>query len=101
MGICNYVEKPVIPVNSIPITYTGNPELKIGNSYYKTFTANTTDTVTWTYTSLITNLDVQPNGNACKIKCPFDYNYIGMTVTLKATSATNSGEIILKVVGVI
>ena len=101
LRICNYYEKPIVPVDSIPIIYTGNPELKIGNSYYKTFTANTADTVTWTYNSLITNLDVQPNGNTCKIKCPLDYSYIGMTVTLKATSATSSGEIILKVVGVI
>lgn len=101
LGICNYIEKPIIPVDSIPITYTGNPELKIGNSYYKTFTANTTDTVTWTVTSLITNLDVQIINNVIKIKCPFDESYIGMTVTLKATTETNSGEIILTVKGVI
>ena len=101
LGICNYIEKPIIPVDSIPITYTGNPELKIGNSYYKTFTANTTDTVTWTVTSLITNLDVQIINNVIKIKCPFDYSYIGMTVTLKAETVDNSGEIILTVKGVI
>lgn len=101
LGICNYIEKPIIPVDSIPITYTGNPELKIGNSYYKTFTANTTDTVTWTVTSLITNLDVQIINNVIKIKCPFDESYIGMTVILKVTTETNSGEIILTVKGVI
>lgn len=100
LGICNYKEKPVTPVNSIPIKYNGNPELKIGNNY-KTFTADTTDTVTWTYTSLITNLDVVTDGNTCKIKCPFDYSYIGMTVTLKAETVDNSGEITLKVKGVI
>ena len=101
LGICNYVEKPIIPVNSIPITYTGNAELKIGNSYYKTFTADTTDTVIWTVTSLITNLITEISGNVIKIKCPFDYSYIGMTVTLKAETVDNSGEITLKVVGVI
>ena len=101
LGICNYFEQSIIPVDSIPIKYNGNPELKIGNSYYKTFTADTTDIVTWTVASLITNLDTDINGNIIKIKCPFDYSYIGMTVTLKATTATNSGEIMLKVVGVI
>ena len=101
LGICNYKEKSVIPVDSIPITYTGDATIRIGNSYYKTFTADTTDAVIWTYTSLITNLDVQITNNIIKIKCPFDYSYIGMTVTLKATTATNSGEIILTVKGVI
>ena len=101
LGICNYKEKSVIPVDSIPITYTGDATIRIGNSYYKTFTADTTDTVTWTVTSLITNLDTKIEGNICKIKCPLEYSYIGMTITLKATAATNSGEIILTVKGVI
>ena len=101
LGICNYIEKPIIPVDSIPIKYNGDATIKIGNGYYKTFTADTTDNVTWTVTSLITNLDIKPEGNICKIKCSFDESYIGMTVTLKATTETNSGEIILTVKGVI
>ena len=100
LGICSYVEKPIIPIDSIPIKYNGDATIKIGNNF-KTFTADTTDTVTWTITSLITDLITEINDNIIKIKCPFDYKYIGMTIALRAETADNSGEIMLKVVGVI
>lgn len=100
LRICDYKEKPIIPINSIPIKYSGNSDIKIGNNY-KTFTADTTDTVTWTVTSLITDLQYETTNNIIKIKCPFDESYIGMAITLKAETVDNSGEITLKVVGMI
>ena len=99
--LCDYfkIEEDTQPIE---ITYTGNPIFRVGGSA-KTFTANTTETVTW---ELITT-DMQNKyitmtaiDNKCKIKCSDNELLIGSSVKLKCTDVNgNIGELLIDIVG--
>lgn len=98
--LCDYF-KPKAS-QSIKITYTGNPIIRVGGSA-KTFTANTAETVTW---ELVTT-DIQDKyitmtttDNKCKIKCSNNELLIGSSIKLKCADVNgNIGELLIDIVG--
>lgn len=98
--LCDYI-KPKIN-QPIEITYTGNPIIRVGGSA-KTFTANTTETVTW---ELITTdmqnkyITMTVTDNKCKIKCSNNELLIGSSIKLKCTDTNgNIGELLIDIAG--
>lgn len=98
--LCDYI-KPNSPT-PIEITYTGNPIIRVGGSA-KTFTANTTETVTW---ELITTdmqskyITMTVTDNKCKIKCSNNELLIGSSIKLKCTDINgNIGELLIDIAG--
>ena len=100
--LCDYV-KPSVK-SDIEITYVGNPSIRVGGTY-KTFTANTNDTVTWDVVAtndLKNSLTITPvvGENKCKIKCKQDNILIGQSFKLKCIDSNgNVGELLIDVVG--
>lgn len=98
--LCDYI-KPNSPT-PIEITHTGNPIIRVGGSA-KTFTVNTTETVTW---ELITTdmqnkyITMTVTDNKCKIKCSNNELLIGSSIKLKCTDINgNIGELLIDIVG--
>ena len=98
--LCDYF-KPKVS-QPIEITYTGDPIIRVGGSA-KTFTANTTETVTW---ELITTdmqnkyITMTVTDNKCKIKCSNNELLIGSSIKLKCTDTSgNIGELLIDIVG--
>lgn len=98
--LCDYF-KPKVS-QPIEITYTGDPIIRVGGSA-KTFTANTTETVTW---ELITTdmqnkyITMTVTDNKCKIKCSNNELLIGSSIKLKCTDTSgNVGELLIDIVG--
>lgn len=100
--ICDY-KKPISPTD-IEITYIGRPYIRIGGSY-KTFTANTTNSATW---SISATPDVQScitltpeiGKNVCKVKCSQNESIIDKSFTLICDDGLgNKGEITINIVG--
>ena len=98
--LCDYI-KPNSPT-PIEITYAGNSMIRVGGSA-KTFTANTTETVTW---ELITTdmqtkyITMTATDNRCKIKCSDNELLIGSSVKLKCLDTNgNVGELLVDIVG--
>ena len=92
--LCDYIEPK--PVQDFDITYNNDAKIRIGGT--KTFTSDTTDTVTWEVQSdiaLITTI----SDNTIKIKCPFDDKLINNTFNLKATTDNGSSEINITITG--
>lgn len=98
--LCDYIKSN--SPTPIEITYTGNPIIRVGGSA-KTFTANTTETVTW---ELITTdmqnkyITMAVTDNKCKIKCSNNELLIGSSIKLKCTDTSgNVGELLINIVG--
>ena len=98
--LCDYIKSN--SSTPIEITYTGNPIIRVGGSA-KTFTANTTETVTW---ELITTdmqnkyITMTVTDNKCKIKCYNNELLIGSSIKLKCTDTNdNVGELLIDIVG--
>lgn len=96
--LCDYI-KPKIN-QPIEITYTGNPMIRVGGSA-KTFTANTTETVTWSVDNDFDgNISLILSGNACKIKCVFNEDIVNQTFTLSCTDKNkNIGMVEITITG--
>lgn len=98
--LCDYI-KPNSPT-PIEITYTGNPIIRVGGSA-KTFTANTTETVTWELITTDTQnkyITMAVTDNKCKIKCSNNELLIGSSIKLKCTDINgNIGELLINIVG--
>ena len=98
--LCDYIKSNSF--TPIEITYTGNPIIRVGGSA-KTFTANTTETVTW---ELITTdmqnkyITMTVTDNKCKIKCSNNELLIGSSIKLKCTDTNgNIGELLIDIAG--
>lgn len=98
--LCDYIKSN--SSTPIEITYTGNPIIRVGGSA-KTFTANTTETVTW---ELITTdmqnkyITMAVTDNKCKIKCSNNELLIGSSIKLKCTDTNgNVGELLIDIAG--
>lgn len=90
--LCDYI-KPNSPT-LIEIIYTGNSIIRVGGSA-KTFTANTTETVTWSVDNDFNgNISLIPNGNACKIKCAFNEDIVNQTFTLSCKDESGNVGIV-------
>ena len=96
--LCDYF-KPKAS-QSIKITYTGNPIIRVGGSA-KTFTANTAETVTWSVDNDFNgNISLILNGNVCKIKCVFNEDIVNQTFTLSCTDKNkNIGMVEITITG--
>lgn len=96
--LCDYI-KPNSPT-PIEITYIGNPIIRVGGSA-KTFTANTTETVTWSIDNDFDgNISLILNGNVCKIKCVFNEDIVNQTFTLSCTDKNkNIGMVEITITG--
>ena len=89
--LCDYFQ-----VSNITITYSGNPTIRVGGT--KTLNVDTTETVTWSVESDI-GATIMPDGNSVKVKCTNNINYVGKTITIKATVGNSVGECLLTVIG--
>ena len=89
--LCDYFK-----VSTVTITYSGNPTIRLGGT--KTLKVDTTETVAWSVESDI-GATIMPDGNSVKVKCTNDINYVGKTITIKATVGNSVGECLLTVIG--
>ena len=89
--LCDYFK-----VSTITITYSGNPTIRVGGT--KTLKVDTTETVAWSVESDI-GATIMPDGNSVKVKCTNNINYVGKTITIKATVGNSVGECLLTVIG--
>lgn len=98
--LCDYF-KPKAS-QPIEITYTGDPIIRVGGSA-KTFTANTTETVTWELITVAEQnkyITMTVTDNKCKIKCSNNELLIGSSIKLKCTDTSgNIGELLIDIVG--
>lgn len=98
--LCDYI-KPN-STTPIKITYTGDSMIRVGGSA-KTFTANTTETVTWELITVAEQnkyITMTVTDNKCKIKCSNNELLIGSSIKLKCTDISgNVGELLIDVVG--
>ena len=89
--LCDYFK-----VSTVTITYSGDPTIRVGGT--KTLKVDTTETVAWSVESDI-GATIMPDGNSAKVKCTNDINYVGKTITIKATVGNSVGECLLTVIG--
>lgn len=89
--LCDYFQ-----ISNITITYSGNPTIRVGGT--KTLKVDTTETVDWSVESDI-GATIIPDGNSVKVKCTNNINYVGKTITIKATVGNSVGECLLTVIG--
>lgn len=89
--LCDYFQ-----ISNITITYSGNPTIRVGG--IKTLKVDTTETVAWSVDSDI-GVTIISDGNSVKVKCTNDINYVGKTITVKATVGNSVGECLLTVIG--
>lgn len=89
--LCDYFK-----VSTVTITYSGNPTIRVGGT--KTLKVDTTETVAWSVESDI-GATIISDGNSVKVKCTNDINYVGKTITIKATVGNSVGECLLTVIG--
>ena len=89
--LCDYFK-----VSTVTITYSGNPTIRVGGT--KTLKVDTTETVAWSVESDV-GATIMPDGNSAKVKCTNDINYVGKTITIKATVGNSVGECLLTVIG--
>lgn len=102
--LCDYIDPNDVPQPTSPIliTYSGNPEIRIGGR--KTFTAETENVVTF---SLIhsalwdSKLTLTQTGNKCVVKCANESAMVGSSIKVKATSNGQSSELLVNIIGAV
>lgn len=102
--LCDYIDPQSIPTPSTPIliTYTGDPEIRIGGR--KTFTAQTADTVVFSLQyapSWDGNLTMTQTGNKCVVKCANNARLVGASFKVQATSDNQSSEVQIDIIGAV
>ena len=102
--LCDYIDPQSIPTPSTPIkiTYTGNPEIRIGGR--KTFTAETADAVVFSLQyapSWEGNLTMTQTGNKCVVKCANNAALVGASFKVQATSNNQSSEVQIDIIGAV
>lgn len=102
--LCDYVDPNTIPQPTTPIniTYSGNPEIRIGRT--KTFNVDTNDNITfslivaeqWRDKIELTTID----NHSCKVHVQNDdINMVGVSFKLVADNGTQSSELLINVKG--
>lgn len=89
--LCDYFQ-----ISNITITYSGKPTIRVGGT--KALKVDTTETVRWSVESDI-GATIVPDRNSVKVKCTNNIDYVGKTVTVKATIGDSVGECLLSVIG--
>lgn len=105
--LCDYITPsptPPTPVE-INITYSGQPQVRVGG-VNKTFTATSENEITsWTKVCtseqedyVVLTPDVT-NSKKCKVKCLANDLLIGSSFRLQCTDGTNTGDLLVSIVG--
>ena len=89
--LCDYFQ-----TSNITIMYSGNPTIRVGGT--KTLKVDTINTVVWSVESDI-GATIISDGNTAKVKCINNIDYVGKTITVKATVGNSVGECLLTVIG--
>ena len=89
--LCDYFQ-----TSNITITYSGKPTIRVGGT--KTLRIDTTETVVWSVESDI-GATIVSDGNSVKVKCANNIDYVGKTITVKATVGDSTGKCLLSVIG--
>lgn len=102
--ICDYIDPNSVPVptNPILITYTGNPEIRIGGR--KTFTAETEYDIVFTLVNSAIwdgKITLTQTGKKCVVKCANDSAMVGSSFKIVATAGTESSELLIRVIGAV
>ena len=102
--LCDYVNPNDVPTPTTPIniTYTGNPEIRIGGR--KTFTAETEDAVVFSlvYSAIMEGkLTLTQNDTKCVVKCANDSALVGSNFKIVATGNGQSSELLVSVIGAV
>lgn len=102
--ICDYIDPNSVPVPTTPIliTYTGNPEIRIGGR--KTFTAETEYDIVFTLVNSAIwdgKITLTQTGKKCVVKCTNDSAMVGSSFKIVATAGTESSELLVRVIGAV
>ena len=100
--LCDYVDAPIQPTTPIIISYAGNPEIRIGGR--KTFTAETETSVVFdlVYSAIWEGkLTMTQTGNKCVVKCANDSAMVGASFKVRATSDSQSAQLLVGVIGAV
>ena len=102
--LCDYIDPDSIPRPTVPIeiTYSGNPEIRIGGR--KTFKVVDSDNkITfslvaaemWKDKILLTQID----DCSCVVRCPNESAMVGANIKIIAKNETQTSELLVKVIG--
>ena len=101
--LCDYVNPNDIPHPSpINITYSGNPEIRIGGR--KTFTAETENEVVFSLVNsalLDGKLTMTQTGNKCVVKCANDSALVGATFKVEVAGGGQRSELLVDIIGAV
>ena len=100
--LCDYVDAPIQPTAPILITYSGNPEIRIGGR--KTFTAETETSVVFDliYSALWDGkLTMTQTGNKCVVKCANDSAMVGASFKVVAAGGGQRSELLVDIIGAV
>lgn len=102
--LCDYVNPNDVPTPTTPIniTYTGNPEIRIGGR--KTFTAETESAVVFSlvYSEIWEGkITMQQTGNKCVIKCANDSAMVGASFKIEVAGGGQRSELLVDVIGAV
>lgn len=101
--LCDYVNPNDIPHPSpINITYSGNPEIRIGGR--KTFTAETENEVVFSLVNsalLDGKLTMEQTDNKCVVKCANDSALVGATFKVVVAGGGARSELLVDVIGAV
>ena len=101
--LCDYINPNDIPHPSpINITYSGNPEIRIGGR--KTFTAETENEVEFSLINsalLDGKLTMEQPGNKCVLKCANDSALVGATFKVEVAGGGARSELLVDVIGAV
>ena len=99
--LCDYTEAQQ-PTTPILITYSGNPEIRIGGR--KTFTAETETNVVFdlVYSALWEGkLTMTQTGNKCVVKCANDSAMVGASFKVVAAGGGQRSELLVSIIGAV
>ncbi len=102
--LCDYIDPNSIPQPTSPIliTYSGNPEIRIGGR--KTFTANTENTVVFSliYSDIWEGkITMKQTGKKCVVQCANDSAMVGASFKIEATSGNERSELRINIIGAV
>ena len=100
--LCDYIEPAPQPTSPILITFTGNPELRIGGR--KTFTAVTESEVVFSLVStemVGEKLTMTQTGNKCVVKCANDSAIVGASFKIEVAGGGQRSELLVDIIGAV
>lgn len=102
--LCDYIDPNNVPQPTSPIliTYSGNPEIRIGGR--KTFTAQTENNVVFTLINSAMwdgKITLTQTGNKCVVKCDNDSAMVGANFKIDVAGGGQRSELLIKIIGAV